>query len=75
MAGDSGNEKINGFCPVCGAPVFLEFAAMPELIAIHAASLDDPGQFVPEALTYATCGLAWDRMDPELPRFERMPAG
>ena len=73
VAGDSGNEKINGFCPTCGSPVFLTFAAMPELIAVHAASLDDPQLFAPQALTYASRALPWDRMDPALMAFERMP--
>jgi hypothetical protein len=75
VAGDSGNDKSHAFCPVCGAPVFLTFAAMPDLIAVHAASLDDPGLFSPQALTYAVRGHAWDAVDPALPRFERMPAG
>lgn len=74
VAGDSGNEKLHSFCPNCGTPVYLAFAAMPELIAIHAGSLDDPSQFVPQLLTYASRGPAWDRMDPELAAFERMPA-
>ena len=43
VAGDSGNVKSHAFCPVCGTPVYLRFAAMPDLIAVHAGSLDDPG--------------------------------
>ena len=75
VAGDSGNEKIHAFCPVCGAPVYLTFAAMPELIAVHAASLDDPARFAPAVVTYGIRGLAWDRMDPALKTFETMPPG
>ena len=45
VAGDSGNVKIHAFCPVCGTPVYLRFAAMPELIAVPATSLDEPGRF------------------------------
>jgi hypothetical protein len=45
VAGDSGNEKIHAFCPTCGTPVSLMFAAMSDLIAVHAGSLDDPSQF------------------------------
>jgi len=45
VAGDSGNDKIHTFCPVCGTPVYLTFAAIPDLIAVHAASLDDPRRF------------------------------
>lgn len=73
MAGDSGNEKIHAFCPNCGTPVYLTFVAMPALIAITATSLDDPGRFHPQALTYAVRGHAWDTIDPTLKAFERMP--
>ena len=52
VAGDSGNEKVHAFCPTCGTPVYLTFAAMPELIAVNATSLDDPGQFNPQVVTY-----------------------
>jgi hypothetical protein len=72
---DSGNVKVHAFCPVCGTPVFLRFAAMPELIAVHAGSLDEPGRFAPQALTYGLRGLAWDPIDPALQSFERMPPG
>jgi hypothetical protein len=48
---------------------------MPELIAVHAASLDDPSQFNPQMVTYSIGGHAWDTMDPSLQKFERMPAG
>ncbi|MBN9027965.1 MAG: GFA family protein [Rhizobiales bacterium] len=75
VAGESGNEKIHAFCPVCGAPVYLTFAAMPELIAVHAASLDDPGRFNPGFVTYGIRAQPWDRMDPGLRRFDRMPPG
>jgi hypothetical protein len=75
IAGDSGNVKTHSFCPVCGTPVFLRFAAMPDFIAVPAGSLDDPGHFAPQALTYAVRGLPWDTIDPTLAAFERMPPG
>lgn len=71
--GDSGNIKTRGFCPACGAPVYLTFAAMPDLFTIHAASLDDPSRFAPQVVTYAKRGLAWDHLDPALPKFATMP--
>jgi len=73
MTGDSGNKKTRGFCPVCGSPVYLTFAAMPELFTIHAASLDDPSRFKPQVVTYAKRGYAWDHLDPGLAKFETMP--
>jgi hypothetical protein len=73
VLGDSGNAKHHLFCPTCGTPVFLTFEAMPDLITITATSLDDPGQFAPQAVTYAVRGHAWDRLDPAVQAFERMP--
>jgi hypothetical protein len=71
---DSGNVKTHGFCPTCGSPVYLTFAAMPDLFTVHAASLDDPGRFEPQVVTYGVRGRAWDHVDPGLPKYEKMPA-
>ena len=75
VTADSGKEKVYAFCPTCGTPVYVTFAAMPDQIAIHAASLDDPGQLNPQALTYSIRGHAWDTIDPSLQTFERLPPG
>ena len=69
----NGNEKTHVFCSTCGAPVYLTFSMMPDMIAIAAASLDDPGRFTPQAVTYGARGQAWDTLDPALALFERMP--
>jgi hypothetical protein len=73
MVGDNGNVKTRGFCPNCGSPVYLTFAAAPELFTVHAASLDDPRRYKPQLVTYASRALPWDHLDPELPKFEKMP--
>lgn len=73
MVADSGNVKTRAFCPVCGSPVYMTFAAMPDIFTIRAASLDDPRRYRPQIVSYAMRGYAWDRLDPDLPKFERMP--
>ena len=73
VTGDSGNVKTHSFCPRCGSPVYLTFAAMPDLFTIHAASLDDPSRYEPGVVTYAIRGHAWDAIDPALTQFEKMP--
>lgn len=75
VVADSGNVKTRGFCPTCGSPVYLNFAAMPDIFTIHAASLDEPGRFTPQVVTYAMRGPAWDHLDPALPKFDKMPPG
>ncbi|MDB5825830.1 MAG: glutathione-dependent formaldehyde-activating [Variovorax sp.] len=73
IVGDSGNVKTAAFCPTCGSPVFMTFAAMPDIFTVHAASLDDPGRYQPQAVTYTLRGHAWDRLDPALQMFDKMP--
>ena len=58
---------------VVAFPVYVTFVAMPEVTAIQATSLDDPGQFNPHAVTYTVRAHAWDTIDPALQPFERMP--
>ena len=73
VAGDTGNVKSYAFCPVCGSPVYLTFAAAPDLFTVHAASLDDPSRYKPQMVTYVVRGYAWDHLDPALPKFDKMP--
>ena len=75
MVGDNGNVKTRAFCPTCGAPVYMTTAAMPEVFIIHAASLDDPARYQPQAVIYRTSGHDWDHVDMALPQFDKMPPG
>ncbi|MBY5765722.1 GFA family protein [Rhizobium leguminosarum] len=73
MVADNGNVKPRGFCPACGAPVYMTFSYMPDFFTIHAASLDESGRYQPQMVTYTARGLAWDKTDPAAQKFEGMP--
>jgi hypothetical protein len=73
IVADSGNVKTRTFCPTCGSPLTISFKAMPQFVAVNAGSLDDPGRFKPHAVTYAMRGRAWDKLDPALQSFAKMP--
>lgn len=73
IVGDTGNVKTRAFCPTCGAPVYMTFTGMPDLFTVHAASLDDPGRYKPQVVTYVGRGHAWDHLDSALPKFDKMP--
>ena len=75
MIADSGTVKTRGFCPTCGSPVHLISSAKPDLFSVHAASLDDPSRYKPQAVTYRTRGYVWDCLDPVLPKFDEMAPG
>ena len=73
MVGDSGNvQKLAPF-PACGSPVYMTFAAMPDVFTVHAASLDDPSRYKQQVVTYGVRGYGRDHIDPALPKFDRMP--
>jgi hypothetical protein len=70
---DSGNMATRGFCAECGAPVLNMSSGVPEMIGILVGSLDNPAQFSPQLVAYASRALPWDRIDAALPKFPGMP--
>jgi len=73
IVADSGNVKTSFFCPTCGSSLYITFKAMPQFMAVHAASLDDPSRFKPQAVTYGSRAHDWDPLDPKLQVFAKMP--
>jgi hypothetical protein len=73
VAGDNGNVKTQAFCHACGSPVYLTFSFAPDVFTVHAGSLDDPGRYKPQVVTYGVRGHDWDHVDPALPKFDKMP--
>jgi len=71
-AGDSGKSVSRGFCPKYGSSLLWKFAALPGLALVTAGSLDDPSVFKPQAVLYTSQGHAWDHLNPELPKFEKL---
>jgi hypothetical protein len=71
--GDGGTVKRRGFCPTCGSPVSLTFPDMPDVFIVTPASLDDPGCYQPQLVSWTAAGHAWDHLDPGLPKFDKMP--
>jgi hypothetical protein len=75
MMTDRNGVKTRNFCATCGSPVFLSFADMPDIVAIRAGTLDDPRRFVPGFVSYTARAYDWDRVDPALAAFAKMPPG
>lgn len=71
--GEKGTRKNRAFCPACGNPVYISFPDMPEVFVASAASLDDPARYKPQFVIWTAAGHSWDRLDPALPTFEKMP--
>jgi hypothetical protein len=70
---EAGGQNHRGFCSDCGAPILSKPDAVPQIVAITAASLADPGWFQPAMNVWTSDAQAWDQMNPALPKFEKYP--
>jgi len=73
LVGDNGYVKSRGFCANCGTLVYLTLPAVPDIFVVYAGSLEDPSRYRPQFVCWTAAGHQWDHMDPDLPRFEKMP--
>ncbi len=70
---EAGGMTRRGFCPAYGAPVVVKPDAVPQVVAIRTASLDDPSWFNPQVDVWTSDAHPWDHMNPALPKFEKYP--
>lgn len=70
---EAGGKTHRGFCPDCGAPVYVKPDSAPQFVAIRTASLDDPSWFAPQIDVWTSDAHSWDLMNPATPKFEKYP--
>jgi hypothetical protein len=70
---DSGTEVTRAFCPSCGTGIYSKNAAMPHMIFLRAATLDDPEAFSPQMVVYASRAPGWDAVNFAGRKFDEMP--
>jgi hypothetical protein len=63
---DSGNKVSSGFCAICGSPILKKSSGYPEMVFVHAATLDDPSGFSPQSAVWGASRQPWDYLDPAL---------
>ena len=69
---DSGEQKLKGFCGSCGSPLYNKPLSKPDMPGVYVGTLDDPSDFKPELVMFASRGHAWDHLDPALPKIPNM---
>jgi hypothetical protein len=66
LVADSGNAVQSAFCSNCGSPVFKRSAGFPQMVFLHAGSLDDPALFAPQRIVWHASAQPWDVLDSAL---------
>lgn len=59
LTGDSGAQATFHFCPTCGATVYYEIGAMPDMIAIPVGAFADPAFPGPTVSVYEVRRHPW----------------
>lgn len=72
--GDTGGKVTRHFCGTCAGRIYTSGDLPGDIILVQSGSLDDPNIISPEAVIYMKDAVAWDRFDPDLPKFEAMHA-
>ena len=71
VVGGSGKNVERGFCPNCGSQVIIRIEKLPDALAIHAGTLDDPTLFNPSSDIYTDSAPPWDHMKPNTKKFPK----
>jgi hypothetical protein len=72
--GDSGGRVTRLFCAECGSPIGSD-PQMGPFEVIKAATLDDPSKLAVGGALYVSEAQPWAHVDPDKPRFDKMPPG
>jgi hypothetical protein len=68
-----GLSKRNRRCAECGTCIFGEIAAMPEVLALQAGTLDDTSWLEPIAHIWTRSAQPWVEIPTNVLRFEKQP--
>jgi hypothetical protein len=71
VVGEAGKAIERGFCPNCGSPVTVKLERLPNILALHAGSLDDPSIFQPAMDAFTASAQSWDHMNPAVQKHTR----
>ena len=73
---NSSGASLRSFCPRCGTGLFFRNEeALPGLVDIQSATLDDPDALVPQAQIQVAERIGWMAEAHRLPEFARFPSG
>lgn len=66
----AGVPKNKYFCEYCGVIVYGTKDEYPDIVALHAGSMDDPSWLKPEKHIFTRRKMPWDVIGDDLPCFE-----
>ena len=71
---ESSKGTHRGFCPKCGTRLYFKSESWPGEVHIHAATLDDPNAYIPDAHVVLRSKLPWLHLNDDIPIYQNFEA-
>jgi len=71
--GESGGLVHRHFCALCAGRLYTAGDSAGPIRMVQAGSLDEPNAVTPTVAVYVKDAVTWDRIDPGLAKFARLP--
>ena len=70
---ESGNRRIQGFCPHCGTSVYATSEFNQEIFGLRVGTLNQRGEIIPKKQIWHRSAMEWVSGIDHLPKFEKQP--
>lgn len=70
---ESGNRRIQGFCPHCGTSVYATSEFNQEIFGLRVGTLNQRAEIIPKKQIWYRSAMGWVSDIDHLPKFEKQP--
>jgi hypothetical protein len=70
---ESGNRRIQGFCPKCGTSVYATSEFNQEIFGLRVGTLNQRAEIIPKKQIWHRSAMEWVSDIDHLPKFEKQP--
>jgi hypothetical protein len=70
---ESGNRRIQGFCPHCGTSVYATSEFNQEIFGLRVGTLNQRAEIIPKKQIWHRSAMEWVSGIDHLPKFEKQP--
>ena len=70
---ESGNRRIQGFCPHCGTSVYATSEFNQEIFGLRVGTLNQRAEIIPKKQIWHRSAMEWISDIDHLPKFEKQP--
>lgn len=70
---DSGNRRLQGFCPNCGTSIYATSEFNQEVFGLRVGTLNQKAEIIPKKQIWHRSAMKWITQIEKIPQFEKQP--